>query len=100
MIKSIDVTEESINILKVVQKICGSDNNWKNNFTFTHFVDIFKGMKTQKVILHGMQNINTIILFLCMIFNINEKKKNTTLTIQAINILIYLAVVYIGIDMM
>jgi len=32
-----------------VQEICGSGNN----FTFTHFVDIFKGKKTQKVVLHG-----------------------------------------------
>lgn len=53
-LKSIDVTKESINILKAVQEICGTNNNFKNNFTFTHFVDIFKGNKTQKVILHGV----------------------------------------------
>lgn len=52
-IKLIDVTEESVKILKAVQEICGSDNSWKNNFTFTHFVDIFKGCKTQKVKLHS-----------------------------------------------
>lgn len=48
-IKIIDVTEESINLIMAVQEICGSGNN----FTFTHFVDIFKGKKTQKVVLHG-----------------------------------------------
>lgn len=49
-LKLIDVTIESINIVKAVQEICGTNNN----FTFTHFVDIFKGNKTQKVILHGV----------------------------------------------
>lgn len=52
-IKLIDVTEESINLIKAIQEICDSDNNWKNNFTFTHYVDIFKGKKTQKVVSHG-----------------------------------------------
>ncbi|XP_060858360.1 recQ-like DNA helicase Blm isoform X2 [Metopolophium dirhodum] len=53
-IKIIDVTEESINLIMAVQEICGSGNN----FTFTHFVDIFKGKKTQKVVLHGHENSN------------------------------------------
>lgn len=48
-IKLIDVTEESINLIKSIQEICGSGNN----FTFNHFVDIFKGKKTPKVVLHG-----------------------------------------------
>lgn len=57
-IKLIDVTEESINLIRAIQDICGSGNNWKINFTFTHFVDIFKGKKTQKVVLHGHEHSN------------------------------------------
>ncbi|KAF0766088.1 Uncharacterized protein FWK35_00001987 [Aphis craccivora] len=53
-IKLIDVTEESINIIKAIQEICGSGNN----FTFNHFVDIFKGKKTPKVVLHGHEYSN------------------------------------------
>ncbi|XP_025198118.1 Bloom syndrome protein homolog [Melanaphis sacchari] len=53
-VKLIDVTEESINLIKIIQEICGSSNN----FTFTHFVDIFKGKKTQKVVLHGHEHSN------------------------------------------
>ncbi|XP_060844582.1 recQ-like DNA helicase Blm [Rhopalosiphum padi] len=53
-IKLIDVTEESINLIKAIQEICGSSNN----FTFTHFVDIFKGKKTQKVVLNGHEHSN------------------------------------------
>ncbi|XP_050061310.1 recQ-like DNA helicase Blm isoform X2 [Aphis gossypii] len=53
-IKLIDVTEESINLIKAIQKICSSGNN----FTFNHFVDIFKGKKTPKVVLHGHEHSN------------------------------------------
>lgn len=53
-LKLIDVTKESMNIVKAVQEMCGTNNNLKNNFTLTHLVDIFKGNKTQKVILHGV----------------------------------------------
>ncbi|XP_025419354.1 Bloom syndrome protein homolog isoform X2 [Sipha flava] len=56
--KLIDITEESIKLITAVQEICGSDSSWKNNFTFTHFVDIFKGCKTQKVKLHGHERSN------------------------------------------
>lgn len=68
-LKLIDVTEESINILRAVQEICGTDNNWKNNFTFTHVVDIFKGNKTQKVILNGIIHWSFNVIFKLKMLN-------------------------------
>ncbi|KAL4134912.1 hypothetical protein QTP88_006597 [Uroleucon formosanum] len=53
-IKIIDVTDESINLVRAIQKICSSGKS----FTFTHYVDIFIGKKTQQVVAHGHENSN------------------------------------------
>jgi len=52
----IDVTKESVYLLKAIQQLCGQGNSWKSNFTSAHFVDIFKGNKTEEVVLNGIFN--------------------------------------------
>ncbi|KAG8222765.1 hypothetical protein J437_LFUL007832 [Ladona fulva] len=47
--KSVDVTEDSKEILRAVEQLCSGGSRWKNNFTLLHFVDIFKGAETKKL---------------------------------------------------
>ncbi|XP_026809821.1 Bloom syndrome protein homolog [Rhopalosiphum maidis] len=48
--KYIDVTEDSIEIVKTVKELCGSGGgSWNNNFTLIHIIDIFKGSSNQKI---------------------------------------------------
>ncbi|XP_025411035.1 Bloom syndrome protein homolog isoform X1 [Sipha flava] len=47
--KYIDVTEDSIEIVKTIKELCNSSSNWNNNFTLIHLIDIFKGSTNQKI---------------------------------------------------
>ena len=45
-----DVTEDCKAIVAGVDSICGKAGKWSNNYTLNHFVDIFKGGATKKII--------------------------------------------------
>lgn len=47
-----DVTDDSIEIVKTINELCGS-GRWNNNFTLIHIIDIFKGSVNQKIKLNS-----------------------------------------------
>lgn len=47
--KYIDVTDDSIEIVKTIKELSGSGSSWNNNFTLIHMIDIFKGSSNQKI---------------------------------------------------
>lgn len=48
-----DVTDDSIEIVKTISELCGSTNRWNCNFTLIHIIDIFKGSVNQKIKLNS-----------------------------------------------
>lgn len=44
-----DVTEDCKAIVAAVDALCGKGGKWSNNYTLTHFVDIFKGSESKKI---------------------------------------------------
>ncbi|XP_050439513.1 recQ-like DNA helicase Blm isoform X2 [Adelges cooleyi] len=56
--KLVDVTEESIKIVKMAQALCDFERHSQINFTYTHFVDIFKGTKSAKVMSFGHEQLD------------------------------------------
>ncbi|XP_049765144.1 Bloom syndrome protein homolog isoform X1 [Schistocerca cancellata] len=55
---AVDVTEDSKEIIKCVQKLSqNSTMTWKGNFTLLHFVDIFKGADVKKIKDNGHNNL-------------------------------------------
>ncbi|XP_057371792.1 recQ-like DNA helicase Blm [Daphnia carinata] len=46
----IDVTEDCKAIVSAVDALCGKTGKWSNNYTLNHFVDIFKGSESKKII--------------------------------------------------
>ncbi|XP_025200785.1 Bloom syndrome protein homolog isoform X2 [Melanaphis sacchari] len=57
--KYIDVTEDSIEIVKTIKELCGSGGgSWNNNFTLIHIIDIFKGSSNQKIKLNNHDKLN------------------------------------------
>ncbi|XP_032798955.2 Bloom syndrome protein homolog isoform X2 [Daphnia magna] len=45
----IDVTEDCKAIVSAVDALCGKAGKWSNNYTLNHFVDIFKGSESKKI---------------------------------------------------
>ncbi|KAL5239921.1 hypothetical protein ACI65C_007331 [Semiaphis heraclei] len=57
--KYIDVTEDSIEIVKTIKELCGSGSgSWNNNFTLIHIIDIFKGSSNQKIKSHNHDKLS------------------------------------------
>ncbi|XP_022183329.1 Bloom syndrome protein homolog [Myzus persicae] len=57
--KYIDVTEDSIEIVKTIKELCGSGGgSWNNNFTLIHIIDIFKGSSNQKIKSHNHDKLS------------------------------------------
>ena len=48
-----NVTEDCVAIAEAVSSLCGKTGRWANNYTVTHFVDIFKGSESKKVVEAG-----------------------------------------------
>ncbi|XP_050543933.1 recQ-like DNA helicase Blm [Daktulosphaira vitifoliae] len=54
----IDVTNDSIEIIKTVKEICSpSTNSWQNNYTILHIIDIFRGSNLQKIKSNGHEKL-------------------------------------------
>lgn len=51
--KYIDVTEDSIEIVRTIAELCSSGSRWNNNFTLIHIIDVFKGSTNQKIKLNS-----------------------------------------------
>ena len=49
----IDATDDCRAIAQAVDQLCGKAGKWSNNFTLTHFVDIFKGSESKKIVEAG-----------------------------------------------
>ena len=46
----LNVTEDCVAIAEAVSSLCTKTDRWANNYTVTHFVDIFKGSQSKKVV--------------------------------------------------
>ena len=75
----LDVTEDCKAIVNAVNDLCGSAGRWANNFTVTHFVDIFKGSEVKKVVEAGKK----------------KTKKNGSLSTRLIDCFVVVVVVVV-----
>ncbi|XP_050527385.1 recQ-like DNA helicase Blm isoform X2 [Daktulosphaira vitifoliae] len=61
--KLIDVTKDGVTMVKLIETVSKQKGHLPTNFTFTYFVDIFKGNKNPKILSSGHDQLTTFGFF-------------------------------------
>ena len=59
------MSEDCKAIVSAVDALCGKGGKWSNNYTLTHFVDIFKGSESKKIM--DLGNLYLFDFLLCFL---------------------------------